>query len=464
MTDFQSSLHVTPIESVEQLVEGFHAGAKPRGAWRIGTEYEKLAVDSRTGRAIPFSGEGGIESILCRLVERFGWEPKEEAGRTISLKRGAVSITLEPGGQIELAGATCETLHCTRAELVSHVEELIAVGDEMGVTFVGLGIHPSSTLDQIELVPKQRYQIMAPYMGRVGTLGLRMMKQTATVQANIDYADERDAMRKLAIGMRLAPVMNAMFSNSCIVEGQPSGRMSYRGHIWTDTDNARCGLLPFAFDDSAAFEHYAAWALEVPMYFVLRDGRYLRELTGMPFRHFLEHGGSGERATMDDWNLHLTTLFPEVRLKSFIEFRSTDGQRPAMVLALPALVKGIFYEPDCQQAAWDLVRTWTLDQVSEALDDASRYGLQGRVRNVGLCEMAHEISQIAVEGLRRQAGLDDAGRDERVYIEPLLAHVADRRSPAQHTAERWEGEWRRDVRRLVDDAALTQDSLAPLNF
>jgi glutamate--cysteine ligase len=334
----------------------------------------------------------------------------------------------------------------------------------MGVAFVGLGAHPASTLDQIELVPKQRYQIMAPYMERVGTLGLRMMKQTATVQANIDYADERDAMAKIAIGMRLAPVMNAMFGNSCILEGRAAGRISFRGHVWTDTDNARCGLLPFAFDDSAAFEHYAEWALDVPMYFVLRNGRYLRELTGMPFRRFLEQGGAGERATLDDWNLHLTTLFPEVRLKSFIEFRAVDGQRPAMVLALPALVKGIFYEPDCQAAAWDLVRSWTFEEVRTALDDATRLSLRGRVRNLELHEIAHEACQIAVEGLRRQGCLDDGGRDERIYLEPLLAHVADRRSPGQLIAERWDGEWGRDVRRLVNDAVLTQDSLDPLNF
>src|SRR2546422_1011032 len=241
MTDFRASAEPVPIESIEQLVEQFHLAGKPRERWKVGAEYEKLAVDRRTGRATPFSGPRGIEAILRALAERFGWEPEEEDGRTVALARGEASITLEPGGQLEFSGAPFTTLHETRQELSTHVREVVSVGEEFGVAFLGLGIQPLSGPEDIEWVPKQRYRIMAPYMAKVGTLGQRMMKQTATVQVNIDYADERDAMRKLQLGQRIGPLVNAMFANSSISEGRLNGYMSYRAHIWTDTDRARCG-------------------------------------------------------------------------------------------------------------------------------------------------------------------------------------------------------------------------------
>ncbi|TMA48046.1 MAG: glutamate--cysteine ligase, partial [Deltaproteobacteria bacterium] len=303
MTDFRQSDRAVPIESVGQLVEQFHRAGKPSAQWAIGTEYEKVVVDRATGRAAPFSGRRGIETVLRTLAERFGWEPKEEEGRTVALVRGGASITLEPGAQLELSGEQCRTLHCTQQELATHVRELVDVGSELGLAFLGLGMQPVSRLEEIELVPKQRYRIMAPYMERVGTLGLRMMKQTATVQANIDYADERDAMRKLRVGMGLAPLVNAMFANSSLSDGGLNGYMSFRGHIWTQTDPARCGLLRLAFRERATFADYVEWALDVPLYFILRDGRYRTTVTGTPFRRFLADGAAGERATLDDWNL-----------------------------------------------------------------------------------------------------------------------------------------------------------------
>ena len=238
---------------------------------------------------------------------------------------------------------------------------------ELDLAVLALGIQPRSRVEEIEWVPKQRYGIMGPYMLRVGTLGQRMMKQTATVQSNLDYADERDAMRKVRIGMGLAPIINALFANSPIVDGAASGFLSFRGHVWSDTDRARCGLLPFAFRDDASFADYVEWALDVPLYFLLRDGRYRTDVTGMPFRRFLEHGADGERATMDDWQLHLTTLFPEVRIKSFIEFRSADSQPPDRMLALSALLKGLLYEEDCVSAAVDLVKRWRFDEVADTV-------------------------------------------------------------------------------------------------
>jgi glutamate--cysteine ligase len=454
MTDFHASAHATPIENVDQLVELLHRAGKPRDRWRIGTEYEKVAVDRQTGRAAPFSGPRGIEALLRGLAERYGWEPKEENGRTVALARGGASITLEPGGQLELSGEQCPTLHCTQKELATHVREVVSLGRELGIAFLGLGIQPVSRLDEIEWVPKQRYGIMGPYMTRVGTLGQRMMKQTATVQANIDYTDERDAMTKMRVGMGIAPLVNAMFANSSVSEGALNGYMSFRGHIWTDTDRARCGLLPFVFRDGAGFADYVQWALDVPLYFIVRRGRYVGEVTGIPFRRFLAEGTAGERATLDDWNLHLTTLFPEVRLKGYIELRSADSQPPERMLALPALVKGVFYEPDCLDAAWDLVKRWTFEERVALWQAVHREALLTRFGGLRVIELARELYAIAEEGLRRQHALDEAGRDERIHIERLGEQLETGRSPARVIAEKWRDEWAEDrrIERLIEYA------------
>lgn len=454
MTDFHASGQSTPIDRIDQLVEAFHRGGKPRSTWRLGTEWEKLLVNRSTGQAAPFSGPNGIEVVLRRLAERFGWEPTEEAGRCIALQRDGASITLEPGAQLEISGAPLTTLHETATEMRTHVAELLAVCDGLGLAVLGLGIQPQSTLDDIEWVPKPRYGIMGPYMLQVGTLGQRMMKQTATVQANIDFLDEADAMRKFRVGQGLAPFINATFANSCVVDGQLSGFQTYRGYIWTDTDRARCGFLKAAFRDDVGFSDYVEWALDVPLYFILRAGRYRTEVTSMPFRQFLAEGWNGERATLDDWNLHLTTLFPEVRLKSFIEIRSADGQPLDRVLALPALVKGVFYEPDCLQATWDLVKRLGYDDLVALAREVVRGGLQARVGNVRVGEYSREIAAIADEGLKRLAVRDADGHDERQYLDPLREQLDRGRTLADLTAQRWRGEWAGSVTQMV--AALEQ--------
>lgn len=455
MTDFRASGEAIAIESVDQLVEQLHLSGKPRDRWMIGTEYEKVAVDARTGQATPYSGSRGIEVVLRSLAERFGWDPKEDEGHVIALARDGASITLEPGGQVELSGKQCDSLHCTYDELMTHVHELSAVGAELDIAFLGLGMQPISTLDEIEWVPKQRYRIMREYMTRVGTLGHRMMKQTATVQANIDYSDERDAMRKLRVGMASAPIVNAMFANSPISEGRLNGQMSYRGHVWTDTDNARSGLLPFAFRDDASFRHYVEWALDVPLYFILRKGKYLTDgVIGVPFRRYLEQGAAGERATFDDWNLHLTTLFPEVRVKGYIEFRSADSQPPERTIALPALVKGVFYDADCLDAAFDLVKRWSHEDTVALYREVTRDALRAKMRGIPVVELARELLAIAEEGLKRQKVLDGAGRDERVYLEHLAEQIASGRSPARVVADKWDGEWHRDIQRLIAFSAF----------
>src|SRR3989475_521093 len=443
MTDFRASAQAVPIESIDQLVEQFHRAGKPRARWMIGTEYEKVAVERASGKAAPFSGPRGIEAVLRVLAERYGWEPKEEDGRVVALAREGASVTLEPGAQLELSGEQCPTIHCTHQELATHVREVVTVGRDLGIAFLGLGMQPVSRVDEIEWVPKQRYRIRGPYMTRVGTLGQRMMKQTATVQANIDYGDERDAMLKLRVGMGIAPLLNAMFANSSISDGGLNGYMSFRGHIWTDTDRARCGLLPFVFRAGAGFADYIEWALDVPLYFILRGGRYRTEVTGVPFRRFLAEGVAGERATLDDWNLHLTTLFPEVRLKGYIEIRSADSQPPERMLALPALVKGVFYTQDCLEAAWDLVKRWSFEERVALWGDVHREALLARFKGVKVIELARELYAIAEEGLRRQQGLDRDGRDERVYLQRMGEQLAMGRSPARVIAEKWNGEWDR---------------------
>jgi glutamate--cysteine ligase len=441
-----------PVTRRDALVEYLARGAKPRHEWRVGTEYEKVGVDRKTGRAARYYGPRGIEAVLRRLADRFGWTPRLEGKHVIALEGRKAAITLEPGGQVELSGEACESIHCAQEELTQHVNELVTVADELGLAFLGLGIQPVSGLDDIEWVPKPRYAIMAPYMAKVGTLGQRMMKQTATVQVNIDFDGEQNAMEKVRLGMGLSPILTAAFANSSISDGAVNGYMSYRQHIWTDTDRSRCGLLPFAFSRDASFEDYVDWALDVPMYFIRRDGKFI-DLTGMPFREFLKRGAFGHHATMADWQLHLTTLFPEVRLKTYIELRSVDSQPPERMLALPALVKGVFYDDDCMLGAWDLVKGWSWSERLEIYDSSHREALQARIRGIRLLELARELAGIARVGLERQNVRNSRGENEAVYLDGLDRQLARGRSPAREIRDRWGSEWEENIDRLVEFSA-----------
>jgi glutamate--cysteine ligase len=436
------------IEKKEELEAFFHNAGKPRERWRVGTEYEKVGIDRNTAKAIPYSGPRGVEFILRALIDRFGWEPEEQDGHIIALARDNAQITLEPGGQIELSGEPCESIHCTHAEFTQHIRELLEVADPLDIVFLGLGMQPVSHLEEIEWVPKKRYRIMAPYMLKVGTLGQRMMKQTATVQANIDYNDEKDAMAKFRTGMGLTPILIAMFANSPISDGQLNGYRSFREHIWTDTDKNRSGLLKFAFFPDVSFAHYVEYALDVPMYFIVRSGEYI-DMTGLTFRQFLQHGYQGHPATIEDWSDHLTTLFPETRIKRYIEVRSADSQPPELMPAFPALVKGVFYDSDCLQAAWDLVKGWSWDERMEIYLASHRDALAARIRRYTLLELAKELFQIAWEGLRRQAVLNTQGNDETIYLNPLKTLLSDGKCPADVLIEKWEGELQHDIKKLI---------------
>jgi glutamate--cysteine ligase len=440
------------IERHDQLIEFFSAAAKPRSRWGIGTEYEKVAVRVEDGRAVPYSGPRGIERLLEGLADRYGWEKVSEQEHIVALQRDGASITLEPGGQVELSGEVCDSVHCAQAEFARHIDEIVTIGDDLGIAFLGLGMQPLSRMSEIERVPKQRYRIMGPHMQRVGTLGQHMMTQTATVQVNLDYGDEADAMTKMRVGMGLAPLLGAMFANSPLSDGDLNRFLSYRSYIWTRTDPARSGLLPFVFRSSAGFEDYVQYALDVPMYFIVRDGRWY-DMTAHTFRDFLAHGHDGHRATLSDWNSHLTTLFPEVRMKGYIELRSMDSQSPELMLAVPALAKGIFYEPDCLLAAWDLVKAWSWEERNEVYHAVPREALKARVRRVPLADLARELVSIAAESLRRQNDLDAAGRNEAMYLQPLEDLVRRGVCPADTIVEQWMGAWRQEVSQLIEGSS-----------
>lgn len=449
-----SSIQASPlVRSIDELEATFHAGAKPPESWKIGVEYEKPVVDARTGEAVPYEGERGIGRILDELAARFPqWRPVHEGPHVVALEDGRASITLEPGGQLEMSGEQCASLHCAKDELDRHVREILEVGDAVGVRFLGLGIVPKTPIDRIPWMPKHRYRIMRDIMGRTGKLGRRMMAQTATVQCNFDYSDEADALRKMRVSLALGPLLVAVSANSPVVDGKPTGFQSFRAHIWTDTDADRCGSLPFAFRTESLFRGYTEYALDVPMYFLWREGAY-REVGGMTFRRYLEEGFEGERATFDDWTLHLTTLFPEVRLKTYLEVRSADSQPVHLMLGTPALMKGLFYDRDSLDAAWDMVRGWGPAELSELHAGAARLGLGAKAGRLTLGDYAKEIVEISRWGLTRQAKRDPAGQDETVYLDPLAENVAAGRNPAMAIIENWEGRWGGDVNALVEDTA-----------
>jgi len=436
------------IEKDYELEAYFHNAGKPREQWRVGTEYEKVGIDRSTGKAIPYFGPRGVDRILRELIDRFGWEPEEQDGNIIALTRDKAQITLEPGGQIELSGEPCESIHCTYGEFTQHIRELLEVAEPLDIVFLGLGMQPVSRIEEIEWVPKKRYRIMGPYMPKVGTLGQRMMKQTATVQTNIDFLDEKDAMAKFRTGMGLAPVLIAMFANSPICDGRLNGYRSFREHIWTDTDRSRSGLLKFAFEPDVSFAHYVEYALDVPMYFIVRHHDYI-DMTSMTFRQYLASGYKGERATLEDWSDHLTTLFPETRIKRYIEIRSVDSQPPDLMPALSALTKGVFYDPDCLAGAWDLVKGWTWDERMEIYLSSHENALAARVRRYTLLDVAKDLFQIAWEGLRRQHSLNKNGEDETIYLNPLKPLLFQGKCPADILVEKWQGELRQDVKNLI---------------
>ena len=449
------------VEKKEDLIRYFQSGAKPRAEWRVGSEYEKVAVSTADGTALPFSGPRGVEQILKRLADRYGYEPDAEEGRILALRGQGSSITIEPGGQIELSGEQCETIHCAQKEFSLHVDQLMNACRESGATILGLGMQPVSRIDEIELLPKARYHIMYPYMARKGRLGQRMMKQTAGVQANLDYSDEADAMRKLRVSMGIVPLIFAIFANSPLSDGGLNGYVSFRGHIWSDTDADRSGILDFAFREDSSFQDYAEYALDVPMYFLIRDHHYidLTKAPGITFRQYMNRGWGKERATLEDWGNHLTTIFTEVRLKKYIEIRTADSQPPSLMLALPALMKGILYNDDCLQAAWDLVKRWTPAERRLLAEEAQKAGLAARAGKATFRDLGNELLSIAATGLQRARQLNQRGDDESIYLLRMMDLVRQGVTHGSLVIDRWKGPWNYDVSRLIEGCSYDSEAL-----
>jgi len=429
-----------------QLVEYIEAGCKPPERWRIGTEHEKFVFRLSDLRRVPYEGPDGIRALLEGL-RRFGWEPVLENGNPIALSNGSYSISLEPGGQFELSGAPLETLHQTCAEVHEHLHQVRTVCQELKLGMMGLGFDPKWGREDVPWMPKGRYAIMRRYMPTKGSLGLDMMLRTCTVQVNLDFASEADMIRKFRVGLALQPVAVALFANSPFLEGRPTGFVSFRSHVWTDTDPDRCGMLPFVFEKGFGFERWVDYMLDVPMYFVYRDGRYI-DVAGQSFRDFLAGklpGLPGEQPRMNDWSDHLTTAFPEVRMKRILEMRGADGGPWGRLCALPALWTGLLYDSVALDAAADLIKDWTVEEREQMRAAAPRHGLRAQFRGRPLSALAKEVLEIASAGLRRRAKRDSSGEDETLYLEPLRAIADKGRTPADDLLEAYRTRWGESV-------------------
>jgi glutamate--cysteine ligase len=431
-----------------ELVAHFEKGVKPDPAtWRIGTEHEKFAFYKDTLEPVPYEGERGIGALLDGLSDTYNWTRVREAGNTIALKQGLASITLEPGGQFELSGAPLEHLHQTCSETGEHLAQLRDVAGKLGIAFLGLGFSPLWSLEETPIMPKGRYKIMRDYMGRVGRLGRQMMFRSCTVQTNLDFTSEADMVKKFRVGLALQPIATALFANSPFAEGRLNGFLSYRGHIWTDTDPDRTGMLPFVFEDGMGFERYAAYALDVPMYFVYRDGRYI-DCAGQSFRAFLDGklpALPGERPTDKDWEDHLTTIFPEVRLKTYLEMRGADAGPWSRLCALPAFWAGIYYCDAALEAAWSLVKGWTAEDRESLRRAVPVLGLRAPIRGASAREIAQAALAISRQGLKSRAKLDSSGMDETHFLAELDDIAASGVTAAERLIERYNTEWGRDV-------------------
>ena len=434
-----------PITSKAQLVDYVAAGNKPRSAWRIGTEHEKFGFTLEDLRPLPYDGPRGIEALLTGLARDFGWQPVEENGKVIALTKEQCSITLEPGGQFELSGAPLETIHETCNEVHTHLDEVRGVAEPLRIAMLGLGFQPKWARADISWMPKGRYKIMREYMPKKGNLGLDMMLRSCTVQVNLDFESEADMVKKFRVSLALQPVATALFANSPFTEGRPNGYLSYRSHLWTDTDPDRCGMLPFVFEDGMGFERYVDHVLDVPMYFVYREGRYI-DVSGESFRDFMAGrlpALPGEVPTTSDWADHLSTLFPEVRLKRFLEMRGADGGPWNSLCALPAFWVGLLYDQVALDAAWDLVKDFSHEEREALRNGVPKQGLATPLRGGTLLDLARSALEISTEGLKRRSHIDWTGQDETQYLTPLRRTVQSGLTPAEEKLaafhERWNG-------------------------
>ena len=444
-----------PIEDYAQLAAHLAEGCKPKDQWRIGTEHEKFGYCKDTLLPLPYEGPRSIKAVLEGLRDRFGWSEVAEAGNIIGLTKDGANVSLEPGGQLELSGAPLVSIHETCDEVNTHLRDVQSIADEIGVRFIGLGAAPQWTHDQMPMMPKGRYRLMTDYMGRVGTHGTQMMYRTCTVQVNLDFGSEADMVQKMRVALALQPVATALFANSPFFESKKNGHKSWRSRIWRDLDAARTGMLPFVFEQGFGFEAWAEYALDVPMYFVYRDGKYIDAL-GQSFRDFMKGklpALPGEMPTLSDWADHLTTIFPEARLKKFIEMRGADGGPWRRLCALPAFWVGLSYDQTSLDAAWDLVKGWDAETREALRVAASVDGLQAHVGGISMHELAREVLAISEAGLKARAIPGAGGMivDERHFLNALHDSVETGQVPADELLERYDGEWNGDLDKIYEE-------------
>src|SRR3954449_10978907 len=442
-----------PIDGRADLLSVFEGGEKVREDWRIGTEHEKFVYRTSDHRAPSYDERGGIRDLLTGLTE-FGWKPVIEGGNVIALSGADGTISLEPAGQFELSGAALQNLHQTCAEAARHLGQCKMIGDRLGLGFLGVGMWPDKTRAELPVMPKGRYKVMLNYMPKVGSLGLDMMLRTCTIQTNLDYSSEADMVKKFRVGLALQPVATALFANSPFTEGKPNGYKSFRSHIWEDTDPDRTGMLPFVFEEGFGYERYCDYALDVPMYFVYRDGNYI-DVAGESFRAFIEGKLPqlpGERPSLTDWTDHLSTAFPEVRLKSFLEMRGADGGRWSRICGLPALWVGLLYDNQALDEAWALVKHWSIEERERLRHEVPRLALDAVTPDgESMGSLAARALEIAAGGLKRRNEINSAGDNEGGFLDPLRDVIATGMTPADRLLARYNGEWQGDVSRIYDE-------------
>jgi glutamate--cysteine ligase len=444
------------IESRADLLSVFEGGEKPRERWRIGTEHEKFVFRVADHRAPSYDEKGGIRDLLIGLTD-FDWKPVVENGNIIALTGPDGTISLEPAGQFELSGAPLANLHQTCAEAARHLGQCKMIGERLGLGFLGLGMWPDKRRDELPIMPKGRYAIMLRYMPTVGSLGLDMMLRTCTIQVNLDYSSEADMVKKFRVGLALQPVATALFAHSPLTEGKPNGYKSFRSHIWEDTDPDRTGMLPFVFKEGFGYERYCDYALDVPMYFVYRGGKYI-DVAGRSFRDFLDGQLPelpGEKPTITDWTDHLSTAFPEVRLKSFLEMRGADGGRWGRICGLPALWVGLLYDSQALDTAWDLVKHWTIEQREKFRHDVPKLALDTQTPDgESMRDFAGKVLDVSAGGLSRRGFLNAAGDNEGGFLDPLREVVATGVTPADRLLDKFHNEWNGDVSRIYSEMSF----------
>ena len=453
----RDQIDMTPIASRDELVAWFEAGCKPKSAFRIGTEHEKFPFTLDGNRPVPYAGRRGIRALLEGMQHLLGWEPIIENGNIIGLfdVTGGGAISLEPGGQFELSGAPVEDVHQTCSELMAHLAQVKQIAAPLGIGFLGLGMTPNWSRAEIPVMPKGRYRIMTAYMPKVGGHGLDMMYRTCTVQTNLDFASEADMVKKIRVGLALQPVATAIFANSPFTQGAPNGFLSFRSEIWRDTDPDRTGMLPWAFEPGMGFERYVDYALDVPMYFVKRGETYI-DVAGQSFRDLMQGRLAalpGEHATISDWANHVSTIFPEVRLKRYLEMRGADGGPWRRLPALPAYWVGLLYDDVALDAAWDLVKGWSAQARQALRDDVPKLGFAARIAGRSVLDLAKATLALAEEGLARRRRLDRGGRDERRYLAPIRDYVARGFTPAEELLGKYANDWHGSVAPVFQEYA-----------